>query len=725
LKRYWIIPIALILLLCSIIPIACQEDPADEFASEDLYFDNAYHIDGTPWAFGGTFIGLTDTPGAYAGHALEGVRVNAATNALEFAAAGSGDVSAAANLDDNAIIRGDGGAKGIQDSAIDITDGGDLDMNTGAITDVGTVDGRDVSVDGAKLDGIEAGADVTDAANVAAAGAMMASTYDTDVDGLVDTAHGGTEWDSSAQTGFPYVTAGNWAAIAKGIANGNVMTVDQADAADDEFARFTANGLESLSKAELLAAINVADGADVTGSNAPQAHKDSHDPNDGGDPLDTAAPSELASVQASGVGTSHSLARADHQHQIQHSIADNHLVTVDGSPSANENVLWTTSGLDGYALVGSTFPTNATDGMRFVHEITGRKILYVYDEDNTVWIPVESIGDMTLYVNVDGATAADTLSNGTTSANGFLTIQYAIDVIPPLFSGDVNIYIDYGEAAANSYAESVVVRGKTPTKNVSIYIYGNLLIASGPNAQDSSVQGGGAVQGSITDAGAFGAYDNMILYSSNNAEYRIIDSDDANTATIVGCWSAAPTGNYTVYDWGTSITSLTNACNKGTTVVIYDIKFTSGISGSVGSTTYVYRGWANAMNVIGSTAFMSFNQSYLYCASFFAIFALQSYIDCYMSKVWCDSIYVIYLTMNSTLRLDGSIVDASDKGNDGLYVTTGSIAQCFIYGVANNQIRNCNNGVYASTGGNVVSTAYNTYTNNNADETAGANGYID
>ncbi|MGD9749370.1 MAG: hypothetical protein AB7W59_00080 [Acidimicrobiia bacterium] len=44
---------------------------------------------------------------------------------------------------------------------------------TGNVTVTGTVDGRDVATDGAKLDGIEAGADVTDAANVAAAGAVM------------------------------------------------------------------------------------------------------------------------------------------------------------------------------------------------------------------------------------------------------------------------------------------------------------------------------------------------------------------------------------------------------------------------------------------------------------------------------------------------------------------------------------------------------------------------
>lgn len=43
----------------------------------------------------------------------------------------------------------------------------------GNIAVTGTVDGRDVATDGTKLDGIEAGADVTDTANVTAAGALM------------------------------------------------------------------------------------------------------------------------------------------------------------------------------------------------------------------------------------------------------------------------------------------------------------------------------------------------------------------------------------------------------------------------------------------------------------------------------------------------------------------------------------------------------------------------
>ena len=50
---------------------------------------------------------------------------------------------------------------------------------TGNITVTGTVDGRDVASDGSKLDGIEASADVTDFANVDAAGAVMNSDAST------------------------------------------------------------------------------------------------------------------------------------------------------------------------------------------------------------------------------------------------------------------------------------------------------------------------------------------------------------------------------------------------------------------------------------------------------------------------------------------------------------------------------------------------------------------
>lgn len=47
------------------------------------------------------------------------------------------------------------------------------DPTFGNITVTGTVDGRDVAADGTKLDTVETNADVTDAANVDAAGAVM------------------------------------------------------------------------------------------------------------------------------------------------------------------------------------------------------------------------------------------------------------------------------------------------------------------------------------------------------------------------------------------------------------------------------------------------------------------------------------------------------------------------------------------------------------------------
>ena len=54
----------------------------------------------------------------------------------------------------------------------------DLDITTNIVVG-GTVDGRDVASDGTKLDAIEASADVTDATNVAAAGAVMESDTST------------------------------------------------------------------------------------------------------------------------------------------------------------------------------------------------------------------------------------------------------------------------------------------------------------------------------------------------------------------------------------------------------------------------------------------------------------------------------------------------------------------------------------------------------------------
>lgn len=82
---------------------------------------------------------------------------------------------------------------------------------------------------------------------------------------------------------------------------------------------------------------------------APGAHKDTHDPEDGGDPLDCATPAELVGVQAAGEGSAHEFARADHDHQVQESFADDHLVTINAADIADGDIARFTAsgGLEG------------------------------------------------------------------------------------------------------------------------------------------------------------------------------------------------------------------------------------------------------------------------------------------------------------------------------------------------------------------------------------------
>jgi len=79
-------------------------------------------------------------------------------------------------------------------------------LSASSITVTGTVDGRDVSADGIKLDGIEALADVTDTANVTAAGALMDSEL-TDITAVKALNQGVATTDSPSFAGATLTTA--------------------------------------------------------------------------------------------------------------------------------------------------------------------------------------------------------------------------------------------------------------------------------------------------------------------------------------------------------------------------------------------------------------------------------------------------------------------------------------------------------------------------------------
>jgi len=95
---------------------------------------------------------------------------------------GTGDVTGPGTSMDTALARFNGtSGDELLNSGITVDGSNNMDMGGGAISNVGNVDGRDLSADGSKLDGIEALADVTDDSNVDAAGATM--NLDTDVSG--------------------------------------------------------------------------------------------------------------------------------------------------------------------------------------------------------------------------------------------------------------------------------------------------------------------------------------------------------------------------------------------------------------------------------------------------------------------------------------------------------------------------------------------------------------
>ena len=92
---------------------------------------------------------------------------------------GAGRTNATPNLDDGKFFLGNSSNQSASATFSTSVTGIALPLSggamTGAITTNSTFDGRDVATDGTKLDGIEASADVTDTANVTAAGALMDS----------------------------------------------------------------------------------------------------------------------------------------------------------------------------------------------------------------------------------------------------------------------------------------------------------------------------------------------------------------------------------------------------------------------------------------------------------------------------------------------------------------------------------------------------------------------
>lgn len=398
------------------------------------------------------------------------------------------------------------------------------------------------------------------------------------------------------------------------------------------------------------------------------------------------------------------------------------------SLTSGRDVVTSTNGLlIDKVISGSTFPASPKTGDLFIHSTTGRKVLYSYEGSS--WIPMQSLGTMTMYVDTTDGT--DDTSHGTAvDAGAFKTVQYAVSTIPGLIGGNVQINI-----AAGTYAETVTIQGKTFIDNYSITLQGTLTTVS-TAAQESSVQGATTTMGSITDTGAFTGHANKLLYSSNNAEYRVIDSVTADVATIVGYWTAAPSGNYTIYDWGTIISALVIKPGQ-LGIVVNDISFNAA-GGALSqqnytSATYTRCSFASSTThaVVVSQAGATFNYSYFLQTGTASSLTSTNFAATYMIGVKIantnnSGASALKLTANSITYFATmlSIIDGDAGGGNkatiGIDINRRSLVS---FELRYNVVRNCDTGVYCDYGSTGMYSSNNQYSGNTADETANATTY--
>lgn len=397
---------------------------------------------------------------------------------------------------------------------------------------------------------------------------------------------------------------------------------------------------------------------------------------------------------------------------------------------ATHAALTATHGITGHILgseeyIGSTFPVSPYDGQVFTHETTGRKITYVYDLDNTTWIPIISIGTMTMYV--DKTDGTDDVSHGIgVDSDAFATVQYAVDRIPGLIGGNVVIYVN-----AEDYDESVTIQGKRASGNYTITIEGTLTVNTSGTQSANGVQGTGATKGSFTDTGNLAGIANLLLYLDSDSEYSTIHSTDGNTAEICGCFASQPlqNENYVVYDWGTSINSIVvQGGQQGIILNNLDLDTASGLTLLEGCSVTTNRCKLNKAS--NTNSILQANECYAHITNRGFDCSRISYTQVFRSKVFMDANNyrgMRALDLAFLIISRGTVIDCNSKTSsmgveargNSIVNTNSAAANGYI------EIKNCATGIEASLGSRVVNTSNNVYTNNTTDESAVGTGEID
>jgi len=219
---------------------------------------------------------------------------------------------------------------------------------------------------------------------------------------------------------------------------------------------------------------------------------------------------------------------------------------------------------------------------------------------------------------------------------------------------------------------------------------------------------------------------------SNDGYYRVIDSNsnDAGTRLIYlagRTLAAQPVANDTaeVYDWGTTVTSIQITSGQSG-VNIYDLK-SNGITGAYNSTYTVTRCCTNGTGTNIASSYYS-TATATNCM-ILGVSAVQSY----STNGWiifngCKFVNFtavgVYGAAGSNIYLQGgNILDGVTAGTQRNLEINGTCqGNCWCPDVYN-FIKNGNFGVRALGGSTIGSTAYNSYSGNNTNESAEAASY--
>ena len=242
-----------------------------------------------------------------------------------------------------------------------------------------------------------------------------------------------------------------------------------------------------------------------------EAHKDTHDPEDGSDPLDTAAPGSISEA-ADAEGTSHSFARADHNHQ--------HLATLHEDGGGAEISVAGLSGELADQQPPKNHATNHTDGTDDILDaaVAQKGIVSVgvqeFGGKKTFNDGVDSEADITM---VDPGTSADShklimvADNGGTPQTGSMKTAYGADpyvrLSAPNGAGAETAVLDFNDTQVNPSDPGNYDLGTSGAKFKDLYLAGNITVdgtVDGVDVADHSARHENAGADEISVAGLSG-----------------------------------------------------------------------------------------------------------------------------------------------------------------------------------------------------------------------------